>query len=157
MERFEYDSVRLGAKLKTSELVDRLSKICQQLENYEQGGVLVDTLQDVARDLSLASMVGHSDRSVRVLVACCLAEILRLFAPVAPFDARTSKRIFDLFVQQLGNLGSASSADPYTAKTVKLLGCLAEVEIFRIAVDNPDLDYIIERVFSTALEVARYV
>ena len=36
--------------------------------------------------LSASGLIKHKDRAVRVLVACCIANILRLFAPDAPYS-----------------------------------------------------------------------
>jgi sister-chromatid-cohesion protein PDS5 len=38
---------------------------------------------------------------VRLLVARCLSEVIRICAPDAPFDDETLKSVFSLFMQQL--------------------------------------------------------
>lgn len=45
-----------------------------------------DSLNEVARDLVHPKIMRHSSESVRALAVCCLADILRLYAPDAPYD-----------------------------------------------------------------------
>lgn len=40
----------------------------------------------LADQLAAPGLIKHKDRAVRVLVACCIANILRLFAPDAPYS-----------------------------------------------------------------------
>ena len=43
-------------------------------------------LTGLADQLAAPGLIKHKDRAVRVLVACCIANILRLFAPDAPYS-----------------------------------------------------------------------
>ena len=43
-------------------------------------------LINLADQLASPSLSKHKDRAVRILVACCIANILRLFAPDAPYS-----------------------------------------------------------------------
>lgn len=53
----------------------------------------------------------HSSRDVRLLVACSIADIFRVFAPNAPYDrADIIKRIFLFFIQQLKGLQDPKDA-----------------------------------------------
>ena len=40
----------------------------------------------LADQLAASGLIKHKDRAVRVLVACCIANFLRLFAPDAPYS-----------------------------------------------------------------------
>lgn len=68
----------------------------------------------------------HRERTVRLLVACCLAQILRLHAPEPPYDGEGLGRIFSLFVQQLRGLSEPSGT--YYAHYFGLLESLATVK-----------------------------
>ena len=47
----------------------------------------------------------HFLRDVQLLVACCIADILRIFAPEAPYkDPAQIKTIFYFLIKQLGGL-----------------------------------------------------
>jgi hypothetical protein len=56
-----------------------------ELESMDQDAVDVDSLQPVTRQLVSELLLNHRDQGVKALVACCLADLLRLFAPEAPF------------------------------------------------------------------------
>lgn len=43
-------------------------------------------LINLAEQLASPSLIKHKDKAVRVLVACSIANILRLFAPDAPYS-----------------------------------------------------------------------
>lgn len=102
----------------------------------------------------------HRDKTVRLLVACCLANVLRLYAPDPPYDAEDLGRVFNLFVQQLKGLseplGTYYSYHFYlveslaTVKSIVLLWGVPEdegrdvilVELFKVAFGlvHPTLD-----------------
>ncbi len=44
-------------------------------------------LLDLSAQLASPSLIKHKDRAVRILTACALANILRLFAPEAPYSS----------------------------------------------------------------------
>ena len=49
--------------------------------------------------------LNHQSRDVQLLVACCIADILRIFAPEAPYkDVNQIKTIFYFLIKQLGGL-----------------------------------------------------
>ncbi|KAJ3216246.1 hypothetical protein HDU67_009756 [Dinochytrium kinnereticum] len=70
----------------TNELVKRLKDLHSQLSQLEQEEVDKSSLQVVRKDLVSRSLFMHKDKAVRILTACCLADILRLFAPDAPYN-----------------------------------------------------------------------
>ena len=63
---------------------------------------------------------------MRLFVACCLASILRLYAPDPPFEETDLSRVFSLFVQQLKGLSEPSGV--YYAYHFYLLESLATVK-----------------------------
>lgn len=52
----------------------------------DQDSVDRSELLQLAAQLASPSLIKHKDRAVRVLTACALANILRLFAPEAPYS-----------------------------------------------------------------------
>ena len=49
--------------------------------------------------------LNHQSKDVQLLVACCLADILRIFAPEAPYrEPAQIKTIFMFLIRQLGGL-----------------------------------------------------
>lgn len=43
-------------------------------------------LLGLADQLAAPGLIKHMDKAVRILTACCIANILRLFAPDAPYS-----------------------------------------------------------------------
>lgn len=57
-----------------------------ELKRLEQEAVDVSSLAGVRQQLIAPTVIHHKDKGVRSLVACCLADLLRLYAPDAPFN-----------------------------------------------------------------------
>ncbi len=57
----------------------------------DQDQVDLDSLKGVTRDLINANLIGHKDQGVRAYVACCISDLLRLYAPDAPYTVRELK------------------------------------------------------------------
>lgn len=53
----------------------------------DQENVNTKSLATVSRDLIDKSILLHRDRGVKAYAACCMADLLRLFAPDAPYTA----------------------------------------------------------------------
>lgn len=81
---------RLPAKVRTSNIskvVEELKELHDSLCKIEQDefeSLRVD-LDPVARRLVESELINNGDKSVRLLVSCCLSNILRLYAPDAPY------------------------------------------------------------------------
>lgn len=63
-----------------------LHESLSQLEQ-EQFSPFQEELAPVASRLVHPELLANTDRAVKLLVACCLANILRLYAPDAPFTS----------------------------------------------------------------------
>ncbi|KAG5177370.1 hypothetical protein JKP88DRAFT_346951 [Tribonema minus] len=101
-----------------------------------------DGLRETAADLASPELLSHKDRQgftimdVRQLVACCLVDILRVYAPQAPYKPEELQSIFALLTQQLRGLSQAVDAnDPRTARTHYILQSLASCKSCVILVD----------------------
>ena len=72
------------------------------LSPIDQDHVDRSELIGLAEQLALPGLIKHKDRAVRVLIACCIANILRLFAPDAPYSTEqfevTKDEIIILFL-----------------------------------------------------------
>jgi hypothetical protein len=85
-------SVKLKSKAAESkELISRLktlhvslSKLSQEEEEREQ----IKNLKVIAGQLVSPRLLSHTDKSIRVLVCCCIVDILRIFVPESPFRYR---------------------------------------------------------------------
>lgn len=59
----------------------------KELSMMDQETVQTKTLTTVSKDLIDRSIMLHKDRGVKAYAACCMADLLRLYAPDAPYTA----------------------------------------------------------------------
>lgn len=60
----------------------------------DQETVQPKSLTTVSKDLIDRSIMLHKDRGVKAYAACCMADLLRLYAPDAPYTALELKVSF---------------------------------------------------------------
>ncbi len=70
----------------TAELLKRLAATHDALKRLDQDDSLPAGLDNVAAGLVHATVIEHKDADVRLLAAAGLVDVLRLYAPDAPFD-----------------------------------------------------------------------
>ncbi len=78
-------SWRAGRAIPTADLLRRLETLFTELREMDQGEVEKESLTKVAKELVGQNLVGHKDKGVRALTACCLVDVLKICAPDAPF------------------------------------------------------------------------
>jgi len=84
-------SWKAGKPLNIQTLLKRLKALHEELEKLEQEQVEVSSLLDTAKELCSPNLIGHKDATVRSFVASCLADMLRLHAPDAPYNLNQLK------------------------------------------------------------------
>lgn len=116
-------------------------------------------------------------RGVKAYAACCLADLLRLYAPDAPYTADELRDIFQFFIVQIttnlkppsarplapskrGNesqtQGNTRITDvPYYAEYCYLIESLATIKSIVLICDLPAADDLITTYFESILEVVR--
>lgn len=57
-----------------------------ELKGLAQEAVETSTLTPITKQLIDSAIVNHKDRGVRIYAACCIADMLRLLAPDAPYS-----------------------------------------------------------------------
>ena len=62
----------------------------EELSNVDQDES-TEKCDDVAATLIASFLIGHKDKDVRVCLACCFADILRIYAPEAPYNEQQLK------------------------------------------------------------------
>ena len=91
-------------------------------------------------------------RDVQLLVACCIADILRIFAPEAPYkDPQQIKTIFYFLIKQLGGLKDPK--DPAFKRYFYLLENLAYVKSFNMCFDLEDFNEIFCALFGLMFKI----
>ncbi|TPX40005.1 hypothetical protein SeMB42_g06166 [Synchytrium endobioticum] len=129
----------------TKTLVTRLETLSDELANMEQGRVDTASLNGVCKDLIQASLIMHKDKGIKILTACCIADVLKLFAPDAPYTLNELKEVFELFISQLRNLADTSST--YFAKYYYLLEQLSTVKSIILVTDLDGADELLTEIF----------
>ncbi len=119
---------RLSMGGRKTDLVRRLQQTHSCLKALSQDD-RPEGLVETAKDLMGLGLMTHEDRDVRLLVACCLVDVLRVYAPEAPYSPVQLQQIFSLFTQQLRGLSTAADAeDARSQRTHYILESLATVK-----------------------------
>lgn len=90
MARGQPSQVRLQFKqalrgCSNAELQKRLRALHEELAEIDQELIVTSSLDTVAKDLINHSLLLHKEKGVKAYLACCLADVLRLCAPEAPY------------------------------------------------------------------------
>ncbi|KAI8842696.1 armadillo-type protein [Chytriomyces cf. hyalinus JEL632] len=146
------NSAAAGKNMPTAELVARLKDLQVQLSRLEQETVVIDSVAPTAQALKAVFLISHRDKAVKCLVACCLADVLRLFAPDAPYNEKDLKAIFALFVALIPLV--ADTASPYFEHYYYLLESLAIVKSI-ILITDLNADELILTLFRDVFNIVR--
>ncbi|XP_070391470.1 sister chromatid cohesion protein PDS5 homolog B isoform X2 [Dermacentor albipictus] len=132
--------------LSTDDLVRRLKECAQTFQNLSQDEDNNAYVQ-LALHLAGEGFLNHHSKDVRLLVACCIADVFRVFAPEAPYkDPEQLKTIFLFFIEQLRGLEDPK--DPTFKRYFYLLENLAWVKSFNICIELEDNQTIFCQLFS---------
>ena len=93
----------VASKGRLSRRIKRVHTVLRHMKQKELG-VQDPYLNDLSAALLQPELIQSRDKTVRRLVGCCLADIIHIFAPEAPFSDGELKIIFDFFIQQLCGL-----------------------------------------------------
>ncbi|KAJ2018891.1 Sister chromatid cohesion protein pds5 [Coemansia sp. S16] len=134
-----------------AELYKQLKKLSKELNGLEQETVDTQSLDSVTRQLLAPSLLRHKESGVVAYVACCIADILRLYAPEAPYSDDEIKAVFNVFIDQLQMLGDSNSQ--FFPLRDYLLTSLATVRTPALVAMLPDSEEIISRFFTALFGV----
>jgi sister-chromatid-cohesion protein PDS5 len=129
--------------LSETELINRLTKLADLLSQVEQKEKQKEkeentpNLDEIAAALVQQSILKHKNNEVRLLAACCLADIFRIYAPNPPYDDTQLENIFKLFLAQLKALENIKAVT--SKRLVYLLERLALVKAFVLVLENEKL------------------
>ncbi|KAI0336697.1 hypothetical protein GY45DRAFT_1315302 [Cubamyces sp. BRFM 1775] len=136
----------VGKGLSTDQLLKKLKALHQELAELDQEHVDVASLHPVRKELINASILLHKDRGVKAYAACCLADLLRLYAPDAPYTQNELRDIFQFFFRQLIN-GLKGPDAPYYNEYFHLLESLSTVKSVVLVCDLPQGDELMVDIF----------
>ncbi|ESO11948.1 hypothetical protein HELRODRAFT_62692 [Helobdella robusta] len=137
-------------ELSNDELVKRLKLLTRAFQDMSQDDN--DEFKQLAIYLASEYFLEHNSKDVKLLVACCIADIFRVFVPDAPYtEPEQLKEIFLFLIDQLKGLKDPES--PLFKRYFYLLENLAWVKSFNISLELPDSSEILFRLFKTTLEL----
>lgn len=139
--------------IQTDELLNRLIALHQELSTLEQGQVDLSTLDRYRNDLNNRKLLKHKDNGVRAFVACCLSDILRLYAPDAPYTESQLTEIFRLILSQFELLGSSDNG--YYIQQTYLITRMLEYRSIVLLTDLPNSDKLLEDLFKIFYDDSR--
>lgn len=92
-------------------------------------------LQDRPKELSSLSLqliapkiLNHSDKEVRLITCCCIVDILRIFAPEAPYGDNDMVSVFEVLISQIGGISTHEAASASSRKILYILSSIATVK-----------------------------
>ncbi|CAE6457598.1 unnamed protein product [Rhizoctonia solani] len=138
--------------LTTDALVKRMKTLHSELASMDQDNVDTNTFQGVRKELISTTILLHKDKGVRALAACCIADLLRLYAPDAPYTAPELKDIFQFFFRQLST-GLRGPDAPYYNEYFYLLESLASIKSIVLVCDIPAADELLCTIFRNIFDL----
>ena len=78
---------RPGKQVGVGDLLTRLKTLLDELRTIDQEEAHRESLMPVAESLAHHSLLQHKDNGVRAWTVCCIVDMLKLFAPDAPYPA----------------------------------------------------------------------
>ncbi|KAF9571866.1 hypothetical protein EC968_010594 [Mortierella alpina] len=136
-----------------SDLLRKLKELHAELKTMEQDSVNTASLSSITKPLIESSIVNHKDKGVRIYAACCVADLLRLYAPDAPYNNTNLKVIFNLFVRELRHIVNATG--PYYSMYYYLLESLSVVKSIVLITDLKNADEIMVELFRNIFDDIR--
>ncbi|KAI1280539.1 Sister chromatid cohesion protein PDS5 -like protein B [Halotydeus destructor] len=141
----------INEELPTDDLIRRMKDIAMAFQQMSQDDNN-DNYVTLAQYLSTDYFLEHQSRDVRLLVACAIADVFRVYAPNAPYqDPDLIKRIFLFFIQQLRGLQDPKDAT--FKRYFYLLENLAWVKSFNICIELEDSQYIFCQLFALIFKI----
>ncbi|KAJ7057785.1 armadillo-type protein [Mycena amicta] len=138
----------------TDTLIKKLQSLHKELAEAEQELIDPSSLGVVRKDLIHTSILLHKDRGVKAYAACCLADILRLTAPDAPYTQAELRDIFQFFFRQLFT-GLKGTDSAWYTEYYHLLECLSTVKSVVLVCDLPNADEIMKEVFGNFFQIVQ--
>ncbi|XP_022079543.1 sister chromatid cohesion protein PDS5 homolog A-B-like [Acanthaster planci] len=136
----------IATDLPKDELLRRLKVLARSFQDMEQEEE-VTQYQALALYLVNGGFLKHPSKDVRLLVACCIADIFRVFAPEAPYrTAEQLRTIFQFLNKQLWGLENVDG--PSWKRYFYLLENLAMVKSYNICMELEDCNELFVELFN---------
>ncbi|KAH3669480.1 hypothetical protein OGAPHI_001601 [Ogataea philodendri] len=155
LETLKFNDALVGTVNKpipTKDLVLRLQQLQNELSSLDQDKVDLKSLDKIKDSLINKKLVKHSNSGVQAYCACCLADVLRFYAPDAPYNASQLSDLFGLFYSQFKQLNNQDG--PYYHQQTYLLTRLAETRSVVLITDLPNSEALVEQIFDIFYNLA---
>ncbi|KAK0211511.1 armadillo-type protein [Armillaria fumosa] len=138
----------------TDALLKKLKNLHEELSVLDQDRFDTKSVDGVRKELILNPILHHKDRGVKAYAACCLADILGLYAPEAPYTVAELVDIFQFIFQQLKS-GLKGTEDTYYNQYFHVLESLSTVKSVVLVCDLPNADDMMKHIFSDFFIIVR--
>ncbi|KZV96910.1 ARM repeat-containing protein [Exidia glandulosa HHB12029] len=152
--RLQFKEKLVGKGHSADALLAKLKTLQGELARLDQDDVDVGSLNGVRSELVSPSVTLHKDKGVKAYAACCLSDILKLYAPDAPYLHNELKDIFEFFFTTLEK-GLTGTNVPYYEQYFYLLDSLAKCKSVVLVCDLPKADELMHRAFRVFFSLAR--
>ena len=153
-QRLTFREKLAGKGITTDALLKKLNTLHKQLATLEQETVDTNSLNTARGELVHTSLLLHKDRGVKAFTACCLADILRLYAPEAPYTQHELRDIFQFFFRQL-SAGFKGPDEPYFNEYFHLIESLSTVKSVVLVCDLPSADELLHEIFRDLFTIVK--
>ncbi|KAE9537570.1 hypothetical protein AGLY_006593 [Aphis glycines] len=134
------------------ELIRRLKTLAHTLQAMGQDEGMYQQYIPLTLHLAEDYFLKHASKDVQLLIACCIADVLRVYAPEAPYkDPEQVKGIFMFLIKQLAGLKDPK--DPAFKRYFYLLENLAYVKSFNMCFELEDCQEIFCKLFSLMFKI----
>uniref|UniRef100_A0A7N0TLY4 Sister chromatid cohesion protein PDS5 homolog A n=1 Tax=Kalanchoe fedtschenkoi TaxID=63787 RepID=A0A7N0TLY4_KALFE len=123
-------------------LVKTLGKTAKALSELNQNPAMEPAIKPISTYLFVHGLVQNKDRDIKLLVAICITEIIRILAPEPPFSDHDFRDVFQLIISTFAELADTQS--PYFCKRVKILETVAELKCCLLMLDIGCEDLVVE-------------
>ncbi|KAM7514857.1 hypothetical protein LguiA_004440 [Lonicera macranthoides] len=134
------------------QLIKLLRKVASAFLEIKHSESLKPTIKPLSDSLVNHGLLRHSDKDVKLLVAICMCDIIRLQAQDLEFSDSVLRDIFELFLSMFVELDDTKS--PYFPRRVKLLETVAALRFCLLMLDTGCEDLVL-KMFNTFFSVVR--
>ncbi|KAJ1456664.1 hypothetical protein M885DRAFT_517061 [Pelagophyceae sp. CCMP2097] len=109
-------------------VVEELEAVCDALGGLEQAEDRPRGLREIATTLVSERITAHRSSAVRLWAACCVCDVLRIYAPHAPYSNGELVAGFQVITEQLTRLGAEVPNATLTERCTYILDSLREFQ-----------------------------
>ncbi|RZC54499.1 hypothetical protein C5167_013360 [Papaver somniferum] len=121
------------SRLNKDSIVKLLKEAEKAFRTLNQSESLQSAIEPLSASLVRHNLLHHTDKDVKVLVAGCFCQIMRVLAPAPPYSDEVLTDIFNLIVSMFSELADTTS--PYFSKRVEILETVARLKCCLLMLD----------------------